>query len=448
MSAGAFVRRRWPWLLAGLVAAGVVAWPLLVRARGIRRWEAAKARLEADGLGGGAAALQRLAPPADPEIQARWRQLVDAACRCNLMKTPPAFWSTKDWMISGGPEPEGARAVYDADAAIRAEAAALFAEGTPVAGVLGNWLAAGGGPVRDPVAYRCENLIGVQYLCNVLTVQAAFEKDPSEALASLEGVERTFARPGAIIDAIIGNVAADLRDQACVRLAAGGRLPPDAAARWLAEEPLYVDRIVLALRGERVFFIEPLAEGVLAGRIPLDALSGTSMNPLLPGVGARLDLPRSEDFQWWLHGAEAFAISLDRNHGTEKVLASGSPYVEPGENGSAAEELASKFGGRFASVAYSVRMARQRHRMARALVRALRGDPATSVPGGPEDFPLKITRGPAGRVRAALDLDAPRPARWTAEQVPSRDENQGGTMPLDWRQTYLEVAPLPPVERK
>jgi hypothetical protein len=444
-----FLVRRWPWIAGAAAVAVVVAVPLVVRARGRAHLAEAKARLVALGLGGGLEDLRREAPPVDAALQARWRRAVDGAAGSRFMARP-LRWRVADWMNGGGPEPEGARAAYEADGEILAEAAGVLAEGQPVAGILGSWVAGGAGPVHPPGGLRFENLLGVKNLASLFFVQAAFEADPGPSLGALDRMHAAFGRPGCLLDAMIGIVIGDIRDETYARLAAAGRLPGEAGDRWLAEEPVEPERLVRALRGERLFFLQPLFDGLESGTIPLSAVAGGAP---LPSNPARWLESRGQASGWWLHGSEAAARILDNFGSVEAALGAGRPVPAEVESEDAAGRLASGLFGNLSAAATSALMGRQRHRMARAFVRACRrprGELREGVllGGGPADFPVLLALPAPGRVRVTVDVNAPVPCALSGLSLPGGPiQEVAKPSPFLWRQTLIEAA-LPDVGGK
>ena len=435
--------RRWPWILAVVTVAALVWIPLSIRARGRAHYAAARARMAAAGMGGGLEEFKRDAPVVDPNIQARWRSVVLRAGSCAL-QMKPLRGRISDWMVGGGPEPEGAREAYEADAEIRADAAALLAEGLPVPGVLGNWLASGGGRINPLGGIHCENLLGVKNLANLFLVQAAFEEDPGAALAVLDRMHEAFARPGALIDGMIGTILADTRDETYARLALAGRLPREAGDWWLAEEPVEPRRVAVSLRGERVLFLEPLAEGIATGTISgadfsMDVGIRSSPSKWLEG--------RGEASAWWLHGSEAFARVLEYYGEGETALREGSALPTAPDVADAAGRLAGVIHTNLPALASTALMARQRHRTARAFVRAVKAPIEGVLPaGGPAELPIVVERMGAARLRLRTDTSGTLPPAWQGIGLPMPPPDPSGPpKPFVWGYGFIEAdLPAPP----
>ncbi len=442
MSVRNFAVRRWPWILGAAALGVAIAIPLRIRSRGLARYAAVKAAVLAGG--GGLEEFLREAPPVDPGLQARWRRLTDRAVASRIGSTPYR-WKVADWLNGGGPEPEGARALYDADAEIRAEASLLLAEGIPLAGAYGWWVAGGGGPVLVPGSARIENLLGVKNLANLLFLQAAMEQDPGPALETLDRMHGVFARPGTLIDAMIGTAVAEIRDETYARLAAVRRLPRAAGERWLSEAPSEPGRVAFAIRGERLLYFEPVAEIVVSGSFSGARLGGPTGAPTGPFDWLRGGGRASG---WWLHGAEACARVLEHYAGVEQGIREGTGIPDlPGE-GDAAGRLTESLTPNSRAIVSNALGARQRHRVARAFVRALE-DPVERLlpPGGPGELPIVVELPQPGRLRVRSDPTGPLPPAWRGIEPPRQPEpEKGPPRPFLWRAAWIE-ADLPPAVR-
>jgi hypothetical protein len=450
-------RRRWPWLLAGFVAAALFVLPYAVRSRGRAHLAATRARLAAGGFGASLEDLRRGAPEVDPSTQARWRAVV---ARAVSMDRPALRGKAAEWAAGNAvAEPPGARTRYEQDGELRAEAAATLAEGPVTAGGLGSWLAGGGGPIQPAYGVRCENLLGVKGLADLFDMETMFAADPGPALASLDRMHAAFARPGTLIDGMIGLVVAGRRDETCARLALRGRLPREAGDRWLAEEPVEPFRVAESLRGERLLFLGPILEGLESGRVSPSTLGLGSRTSFAQDPGAWME-GRAASSGWWLHGFEAGARVLEYYAGMEEALRKGRRIPPMPTSDGGAGQLTWSMSGNMTAVAMSALLARQSHRLARLFVRVVRmaGEPgglpadaaalrarlgasAAILDFGPMDYPIVFERPAPDRFRLRADVSGPPLPTLEGIGSPEVPKPTEGKQPFLWKQLLVEAQP-------
>jgi hypothetical protein len=446
--------RRWPWkwIVPGVVVAVLVVYPVAVRSLGRSQLAETRARLAGEGFGAGPEDLRRGAPAVDAMLQGRWRDVVRRAVSMERIKVRIAV---ADWVVGNvAAEPPGGRKQLEDDAALRAEAAALLAEGPPVAGALGAWLSGSGDP--STVSIPSENILGVKCLADAFDLEACLAADPGAALAALDRLHDAFAHPGALLDGMIGTMVADRRDEVHVRLAHAGRLPREVADRWLAEPPVEPYRVAASLRGERLLVLGPLLEGFEKGTIQADVFASGGGGG--SGGSLRIFDNGGERSAWWLHGFSAGALVLEHEARWEAALRDGTAGPEPIAADGLRGAVVNQMDPNMAAVCSSAYMARARHRLARLYVRVVRmaGEPegvpadtgalrkrlgadAALLDPGPVDPALVLERPAPGLVRVRVAFDPNPPAALRRMYVPEIPKALPGKPSFAWKYGYIDA---------
>ncbi len=220
-------------------------------------------RHAADGHGASFSDLAASAPRVDPVRQTRARA---------WMKKPvptPAHGQTSAWIrwrLEGAAPDAAALEAHEAFRPMAEELAALLEPGDLCLTSLG-WLPADPAlaTFSDRVGGFIPNLLAVRAACHFYAVEASLAEDPTRALDALDRLHRALDAPGCLIDAMITIACDGMRDEAYVVLGLAGALDDARLAAWLAEVPRGRRVVADGLRGERLRFLAPLAQDLVAG---------------------------------------------------------------------------------------------------------------------------------------------------------------------------------------
>jgi hypothetical protein len=292
-------------------------------------------------------------------------------------------------------------------------------------------------------------------VADLLRAASLGEVDPGPLLSALDRLEAVHARPGCVMDAVLGVLLEGSRDHAYLALEAARRLPPAPGDAWMGERCPHPRALADAVRGERHLVIEPFARAMESAGIPRSVVLGGRTTGRLEDAGI--------DMMWWLFGDRAMALALDEAADRESDLRRGGPprlrrnFHEEGRAGEIAELFRNfDFTGLSAARraehglarlgARVLRVSRERGGLPadREELRAWLGADGALLDGPWIGIPVLVERPAPDRIRLRLDPAAPVPpelGNWTVPALP-RDDDLGFPVVLD--AGWLEMpAPLP-----
>jgi hypothetical protein len=282
----------------GIAVVAVAIGALLAGKEGDRkRLETLLDRLEAEGWGRSVEDLMAEAPEVDAERQeAAWRWMRIERHDSNLGSA-----SNWEWFLEGrdGP-PQTAIAWLEAFRSDAEELATLLRQGPLHLTSLG-WipldrarLADQGGRNEAP---RIPSLLRVRAVVDWFGLAALVGHDRERHLESLASLSSALVRPATLIDSILDQVVASRRDFVYLSLALQGQLDAARLDSWAAEPSRAFRRSANALRGERLLWLGPLAEDLVAGRSIADRFPSSAPDSL-DDLGRLWDREASGPLRW------------------------------------------------------------------------------------------------------------------------------------------------------
>ena len=366
-------------------------------------------------------ALLAMAPPLDPELQARlWAWMLDT-------EGWPGGWSTsldEDWYLAGEPRPPGP--VVEEHERLRSDMDELTARLRTDRACLTSvcWLeplfalerdAFDGYPLRLPSLGK--TVAAARWYAYEVMVAV----DPTPALEDLQRLGRALSHSGTVIDRMCARGVNRIRSRTFLRLRLRGEAPQAMVRAWIEEPSHEIQRLVEDVHMSRIRYAATVGRDVDQGR----------------WLARNADLDLEARARWWWRGAGDVAAWLElcrafegylrhevpaeevRRREGERLARSGRPIASADLHASYLEQaLRANAMHRLPRVAASVLGFREdegRLPSDEAELRAWMGPSAVGLDAAPFALGLRYERRSPDRFGIHMDPGSPLPALLTSE---------------------------------